>query len=476
MSSPAADYGHTDSVEVAKYAFTSSEAVSGHAVDVEDTSLYLIDQTDECPLPITLPKRGWDRRMRGTAALARPFHLDLPQYADAIPLKRNVSTSSSTSSQLQSESGSSSSEDDTEFPLTPRDDLYSPTLESITVYSPDTSDENAELYFEPELRHFRRLVEYNLPVVNTKAYRQFHKHVSQKPSQQLSIPSWLSNTIGYRPQNLKQPYAEALTLMKKLWSSRKGRRKALCIGIDYKGQIGDALKGCVNDAHRMRDFLIEHGKYEAKDITTLSDGGGGECLPTRENIINAIRQLVDGARKEDILFFHYSGHGFQVPDQNGDEADGLDEVLVPVDYKRSGYILDDLLNEILVKNLPKGCHLTALIDACHSGTILDLPYNYHCDGPTDGLDICSKKAIDIVASVVSWSGCTDTQLSEEIVKEKGLYGGVMTDAFLSCLASEPRQTFQELYDNLMEKIHLTHIQKPQLGVSREIDATHLFVY
>ena len=62
--------------------------------------------------------------------------------------------------------------------------------------------------------------------------------------------------------------------------------------------------------------------------------------PTRHNILNAMRWLVDGARKHDSLAFHCmyasaslevliscadSGHGGQTPDNDGDEIDGYDE-------------------------------------------------------------------------------------------------------------------------------------------------------
>lgn len=33
------------------------------------------------------------------------------------------------------------------------------------------------------------------------------------------------------------------------------------------------------------------------------------------------------------LFFHYSGHGSQKADYTGDEDDGMDETILPTDYK-----------------------------------------------------------------------------------------------------------------------------------------------
>lgn len=71
--------------------------------------------------------------------------------------------------------------------------------------------------------------------------------------------------------------------------------------------------------------------------------------------------------------FHYSGHGSRVRDCDGDELDGYDESLVPVDYQTEGKILDDEINATIVRPLPRGATLHAIIDTCFSGTFLDLP-------------------------------------------------------------------------------------------------------
>lgn len=72
--------------------------------------------------------------------------------------------------------------------------------------------------------------------------------------------------------------------------------------------------------------------------------------------------------------FHYSGHGSRVRDRDGDELDGHDEALCPVDYETEGKILDDRINDMVVKPLPRGATLHAIIDTCYSGTFLDLPF------------------------------------------------------------------------------------------------------
>lgn len=84
--------------------------------------------------------------------------------------------------------------------------------------------------------------------------------------------------------------------------------------------------------------------------------------------------LVQGCQPGDSLVFHYSGHGSQQRNYSGDEADGYDETLCPLDFETQGMIVDDEINETIVKPLPHGVKLHALIDACHSGTVLDLPF------------------------------------------------------------------------------------------------------
>ena len=49
--------------------------------------------------------------------------------------------------------------------------------------------------------------------------------------------------------------------------------------------------------------------------------------------------------EDNIIFVHYSGHGTQVRDKEGDEADGYDEAL----YLYDGPFTDDRMNEILSK-------------------------------------------------------------------------------------------------------------------------------
>lgn len=88
----------------------------------------------------------------------------------------------------------------------------------------------------------------------------------------------------------------------------------------------------------------------------------------------ALYWLVQGCQPGDSLVFHYSGHGSRQRNYNGDEVDGYDETLCPLDFNTQGMIVDDEINATIVRPLPHGAKLHAIIDACHSGTVLDLPF------------------------------------------------------------------------------------------------------
>ena len=155
------------------------------------------------------------------------------------------------------------------------------------------------------------------------------------------------------------------------------QKKAILIGINYEGHKAGVLRGCHNDVKNMTSFVASQG-YNQENIILLLDTPGApqDKLPTRANITNGFKWLLKDAKAGDSLFIHYSGHGGQQVDTDGDEEDGMDETLVPLDYQTAGQITDDELHRIIVQPLPEGCKLTCVFDCCHSGTILDLPYIY----------------------------------------------------------------------------------------------------
>lgn len=143
-------------------------------------------------------------------------------------------------------------------------------------------------------------------------------------------------------------------------------KRALIVGCNYPG-TKSALNGCINDAHSIRDVLINCKGFPAENVRVMTDAPDCEPKPTGENIRKALAEMVGGAKKGDSLVFHYSGHGTQVPSGDKDEHDKKDEAICPTDLN---LIIDDDLCQILSK-LADGVDFLMISDCCHSGSLLD---------------------------------------------------------------------------------------------------------
>jgi hypothetical protein len=155
------------------------------------------------------------------------------------------------------------------------------------------------------------------------------------------------------------------------------KKKAFLVGINRYPDPRNNLKGCVNDVLLIAKTLKEQYGFQTGDVQLLTD-----TRATTAGIRTGLEQLVSGAKPGDSLVFHYSGHGTQVRDTNGDElSDNLDEIICPYDLDWDNPFTDDDLAEIC-KAVPKGALLTVILDCCHSGTGLrefippDLPIRY----------------------------------------------------------------------------------------------------
>ncbi len=159
------------------------------------------------------------------------------------------------------------------------------------------------------------------------------------------------------------------------------RTKALLIGINYVGHNVGVLSGCHNDVKMMKQFITSQGfSNSPNDMKILMDDGAPDSeRPTRANLEAAMQWLMAGARPGDAFFVHYSGHGSQKRDVSGDEKSGMDQTMVPVDYQQAGQIIDDWIFQTLVQPLPKGATMFCVMDCCHSGSIMDLPYEIVID-------------------------------------------------------------------------------------------------
>ncbi|KAH8825296.1 caspase domain-containing protein [Flagelloscypha sp. PMI_526] len=298
------------------------------------------------------------------------------------------------------------------------------------------------------------------------------------------------------------------------YSQCTGKKKGLFIGINYFGTQSE-LRGCINDVQNISKFLVDNYDFEYGDNIRLltDDQQDPDLLPTTVNIIKGMLWLVEDAQPDDSLFFFYSGHGASVEDQDGDEVDGKDEAILPCDFNtpEGGFIRDDDLHAIMVAPLPEGCRLTALMDCCHSGTCMDLPYTYTIDGAIHEPDLSAEAADGLfqaqksgnqadmlryakevaqqlerkerhavakatrtsAADVIAFSGCLDEQTSAD-TQHDGKATGAVSWAFRTTLTEEPEQSYAELIQNLHRLLEERYTQKPMLTTSHPMDTDYLF--
>ncbi|OJZ84051.1 hypothetical protein ASPFODRAFT_49548 [Aspergillus luchuensis CBS 106.47] len=300
------------------------------------------------------------------------------------------------------------------------------------------------------------------------------------------------------------------------YSRCTGKRKALLIGINYFNQKGQ-LRGCINDVKNMSTYLNQNFGYAREDMVLLTDDQQNPMSqPTKANILRAMHWLVKDAQPNDSLFFHYSGHGGQTPDLDGDEDDGYDEVIYPVDFRAAGHIVDDEMHRIMVKPLQPGVRLTAIFDSCHSGSALDLPYIYSTQGILKEPNLAKEAGQGLLgvvsayargdmsgmmstavgffkkatkgdeayertiqtktspADVIMWSGSKDDQTSQD-AQIAGQATGAMSWAFISALRKNPQQSYVQLLNSIRDELSTKYTQKPQLSCSHPLDVNVLYV-
>ncbi|CAK0894891.1 unnamed protein product, partial [Prorocentrum cordatum] len=248
-----------------------------------------------------------------------------------------------------------------------------------------------------------------------------------------------------------------------------GRKRAVLIGINYFGTQAQ-LRGCINDVRSMQSLLEQMG-WPRNCMRTLTDDQRGPSMPTRANIEAALRWLVEGVQPGDVLFFHFSGHGAQQEDPHGYEEDGMNETILPVDFKSAGMMTDDLLGELTVRRLPEGVRLTAVMDCCHSGTGLDLPYSWMGRGWKE-----DTNPYHTLGDVQMFSGCADDDTSADAATAYGAAGGAMTTAFCDVLRSNPGLPYSSLIQQLNNTMARRGFsQRAQLTSSQAFDFSRPFL-
>jgi hypothetical protein len=304
--------------------------------------------------------------------------------------------------------------------------------------------EQLESWYQKQLENIRKHAENMYAKMSAR----------QKKQNQVSIGNW----VRTQSQHLANYREQCLLSIKSKWM--KSDKKAVLVGINYTGTQNE-LKGCVNDVYKIRGLLVSRFDYRHENIKLLLDNEA-----TRANILDEFTNLVQNAQEGDHICFTFSGHGyFQSDLYNPDENDGKDEVIVSVDNLA---IVDDEFKEILQKRLKNKVTMFAMFDSCHSGSILDLRYQYFHDNENN--EKIDPHSLDTPGQVILLSGCKDNQTSIDAYIGKK-FDGVLTWAFVETLSiGDGKGTWDGLLkqirkimtDNKMEQI-------PQLSSGRHMN-------
>jgi hypothetical protein len=267
-----------------------------------------------------------------------------------------------------------------------------------------------------------------------------------------------TNLVNYKNNKIKEYLQEQQVL-------NNIELKALIIGINYLNTQNE-LYGCVNDANHLQTYFINKYNFTSNNLCLLTDNT--IVKPTKQNILKKYKDLLINAKPGEKLFFTYSGHGSFKTDLNNDEADKKDELLITID---SQAISDDELKTITDENLPEGVTLFILFDCCHSGTLMDLKYNY-LSGNEEL--VINENINETKSNVFLISGCFDEQTCADAYIDNK-FQGALTWCFLKTINENNTNntnntfTWKDLLINMRNLLKTKYTQIPQLSSGKLID-------
>ena len=250
-------------------------------------------------------------------------------------------------------------------------------------------------------------------------------------------------------------------------------KRALLVGINYVGS-GHELHGCINDSNNMKALLTSRGFTDVKQIL--------EADATTAGIIAGLQWLIAGTTPGDVIAFHYSGHGSQMPRASAPTT--FEEIICPVDLNWMDKIITDTTLRDIFNKVPNGVNTTVILDCCHSGTMLE--QTQHFDTATKDLtpvvETKSDRFLPPPAGVVgqdlvhaTWStskdvnatalliaGCHSDQTSADTTIN-GQPCGAATASLLQAVAANSAISYKELITS-MDKFMLDnkYTQVPEL--------------
>ena len=252
---------------------------------------------------------------------------------------------------------------------------------------------------------------------------------------------------------------------------KDNNKYALLVGINKYATPGSDLQGCVNDVLNLKDILINMFEFKPENIRVLLDEQA-----TYNNIIFNLKWLVKHEDSE--LVFQNSSHGSYVPDMNGDEIDGYDEILIPYDHNWNRPLTDDILSDVF-SLIRSNSFLTFLCDSCHSGTVFrSLVNKPKFLKPKKDLDITQLKVKRMgngtgALNRILFSGCKDNQYSADAYIN-GIWQGAFTEAYTTYI--NPAISWGDMYEDVITHLRSGRFdQTPQLG-GWNVDVNDRFIF
>lgn len=247
------------------------------------------------------------------------------------------------------------------------------------------------------------------------------------------------------------------------------------------------LRGAVNDVETMREILLTRFDFSPENIIVLVDKDA-----TRDAILKELERLVAETQPQDFVYLHYSGHGSQVEDLNGDERDdSQDETILPHDARTGEVtdITDDELGAFLAQL--KAEKALIVLDSCHSGTATrgllatrSVPADTRVDLYRARQSEVMTRAIvqlDTPERYVLLSGAASHQSALDGPLE-GVYHGFFSFALAKSLGtarsdvtpSELHRGIEQIYEQVSENFGGLAIPEPQFEASSDLLQRSIF--
>lgn len=265
--------------------------------------------------------------------------------------------------------------------------------------------------------------------------------------------------------------------------------KVLLVGVSYHA-TPYALEGCLPDIRNWQKYLKSRRDIESieimEDVTRKKDDPN---YPSRTNFVAKLYKLINEMTRGDVLFVHFSGHGFQtgttsgVFTTSGAHIDGATTECLLLRHAAQtpnhnigvdNTVCDEQVTQ-LFRRLPTGAKVLMTVDACNSGDMFDLTYNVQTTGVTNGgrVEYTMRKnenRQDYDAHVVIFTSVRSKQFAWDVKGKDGNSYGVFSKFFIDILRESQQAQKQLSYLDMLHLIQKRlnerkNTQDPQLSIS-----------